>query len=226
MRGPVPIHARILDGIHYVFREGDEHIFKIGRTKNSVEETRVALCRGNSRPLTTVDTIETDEEVICETYLHQALRSKREVGGGGFEFFRLGLEELREVLADARRYLDEVVTVKREAEEFKLAEVDLALPQVLPNDDDFRTYTQLLEVREQIDRLMIQRKFYESKLMLRIGLSPGMFRIATWKTQSRVSIDCQAFQQQEPAIFDQIFPRFGRETFSRFFRLQKSGRQS
>jgi hypothetical protein len=210
----------------YIFREGNDDVFKIGRTKNSVEETRLALSRGNSRPLTTVDTIETDEEVICETYLHQVLRSKREVNGGGFEFFRLGLDELRCVLADARRYLDDVVTVKREAEEFKLAEVNLSLPEVLPNEDDFRTYAQLLEVREQIDRLTVQRKFYESKLMLRIGMSPGMFRIATWRTQSRVSIDCQAFQQQEPAIFDQIFPRFGRETYSRFFKLQKSSRQN
>jgi Meiotically up-regulated gene 113 len=97
----------------YVLRHGTEDVFKIGRTKGTIAQTIEQLSRGNPYQLTEVAQIETEDAVACETYLHQRLRSKKVVAGGGNEFFRLDWAELNTAIRDAKEYVSEYLAAKR-----------------------------------------------------------------------------------------------------------------
>jgi Meiotically up-regulated gene 113 len=167
----------------YVLRHGEENIFKIGRTKGTVAQTIEQLSRGNPYRLREFARIETEDNVACETFIHQRLRTKRIVQGGGIEFYRVDPGELQNLIRDAEEFVTEFLTAKKQADELSLIEVDVPSGALKPTQSDLEIYLKLLKVREEGDRLKVQRQFLESKLKLSIGRACGLEGLATWKGQ-------------------------------------------
>jgi hypothetical protein len=204
----------------YVLRHGSEDLFKVGRTKGTIAKTIDQLSRGNPYRLTEFARIETEEEIACETHLHHALRSKRVVDGGGTEFFRIDPGELREAIRNAEEYVTEFLSVKRQAEKLSLVE-DLAVESVKPTPVEMELYSQLLKVREDQDRLKAQRNYFESKLKLSMGVSSALEGIATWKGEWKHTLDVPTFRAAEPGLYEELYRRFGSESYRRKFLLQR-----
>lgn len=61
----------------YILRSGNEDLFKIGRTRGELAARIKNLSTGNPHALTLFDSIETDDDAACETYLHGRLQSRR-----------------------------------------------------------------------------------------------------------------------------------------------------
>lgn len=199
-------------GFVYVIRSGAGSRFKIGRTRGSVDARLKQLSTGNPERLTVFDVIETEDDALCETYLHHKLRERR-VPGGGREFFELDADELSSAIADARVFLQEFLPMKREAERLASEESETRL--LTPGDAEWELYRELLETRAEEDELAFERERLEVELKLAIGTASGIKDIATWKTQVRHTTDAEALRLQEPDIYE----RFLRETRSRVLRL-------
>lgn len=163
----------------YVLRQGNEDIFKIGRTKGTVAATIEQLSRGNPYRLTEFAKIVTEDEIACETFLHQRLRTKRIILGGGNEFFQISPSEIQEAIREAGEFVTEFLSVKSQAEELSKTETDPQLNAVKPTQSDLEIYSKLLSVRESQDRLKIQRDYFESKLKLSMGRACSLERVAT-----------------------------------------------
>jgi hypothetical protein len=198
----------------YILRNGDENVFKIGRTKGDLEKTIKQLSRGNPKTLTEYDSIVTDEEVAGETYLHRKLRSHKVIESGGREFFSLSSEVLDSAIQEVREYLEDFVQSKRQAEELCLSDDDGTISS--PTTEDLALYQSLCKIREEQDSLCVQREFYESKLKLRIGSASALGQLATWKTQIGPRFDQCAFEREMPDVFQ----AFQRPSRSRVFRLK------
>ncbi|MFY9854923.1 MAG: GIY-YIG nuclease family protein [Terracidiphilus sp.] len=205
----------------YVLRQDAEDIFKIGRTKGSVTATIEQLSRGNPCRLTELARIETEDDVACETFLHQRLRSRRVVQGGGREFFRISPQELNEAIRDAKEFVSEYLSVKSRAEEMSELETDAQFSPVKPTREDLDIYTKLLNVRESQDRLKVQRDFFESKLKLSIGRACSLEGVATWKGQWNHRFDVSAFREAEVDLYAELYRRFGADSYSRRFLIQR-----
>jgi Meiotically up-regulated gene 113 len=205
----------------YVLRHGNEDVFKIGRTKSTIDRTINQLSRGNPYRLTEFARIETEDEVACETFLHQRLRTKRVVKGGGNEFFQIDPIELNAAIDEAKEFVTEFIAAKAQADELSRIETDAALASLKPSESDLVVYSNLLSVRESQDRLRVQREFLEAKLKLRMGRACSMEGIATWKGQWRQNFDIQAFRAAEADLYAELFRRFGTESYKRFFRIQR-----
>jgi hypothetical protein len=198
----------------YILRNGDEDVFKIGRTKSDLEKTIKQLSRGNPKPLTIYDSIVTDEEIAGETYLHRKLRSQKIVESGGREFFRISTTELGAAIQDAREYLADFIQTKRVADELCASDDDGST--VTPTEQDLDIYRSLCMVREEEDSIGAQRQFYESKLKMRINRASALGKIATWKVQTSLRLDQTVLQREMPDVFQ----AFQRPTRSRVFRLK------
>lgn len=206
----------------YVLRHGNEDVFKIGRTKGTIPHTIDQHSRGNPYRLTEFARIETEDDVACETFLHQRLRSKRVVEGGGNEFFRIDPAELTAAIREAEEFVTEFLSAKARADSLSKEEEDSTLPAVKPSVSDLEIYGELLKVRESQDRLKMQREFYESKLKISMGRAFSLEGIATWKGQWRHSFDLQAFRVAEADLYAEMYRRFGTESYKRFLRIQRS----
>src|SRR5215469_975464 len=99
----------------YVFRSGDQDIFKIGHTRNEPNKRRKQLSTGNPHPLTIFDVIETEskQHVVCETFLKKILRSKKFIDGDADEFFCVDPSELKVAIRKTREFLEEFLPKQR-----------------------------------------------------------------------------------------------------------------
>jgi hypothetical protein len=208
-------------GCVYVLRNGSENVFKIGRTRLPLERTIKHLSRGNTLQLIEFARIETDDVVACETFLHQRLRSKRIVKGGGTEFFEISPSELAQALHDAEEFVNEFLKAKQQADELSNIEEDSTSRFMAPSAADLAIYSKLLQVREAQDRLNVQRQFFESKLKISIGTSGGLEGLATWKGRWQQHFDVVAFREAERDLYTRLFSRFGSETYRRTFLIQR-----
>jgi hypothetical protein len=86
---------------------------------------------------------------------------------------------------------------------------------LVPGEEGWSLYRQLLEVREEEDALAFRHTFLTTRLKLMIGRADGLKGIATWKTQCRERFDEAAFKLAHPDIF-KFYLSASR---SRFFRL-------
>ncbi len=197
----------------YVLRSGDEELFKIGRTRRDLHARIAQLSTGNPHRLTLFDHIETGHEIVCETYLHRRLRSKRSGEGEAREFFALTPPEMKDAVRDAREFLEEFVPKQREADRLAKEESDGQV--VIPGQQEWHLFRRLLEIREGEDSLSLDRALLENQLKLVIGEADGLERIATWRTQEVKKFDAAAFKLAEPKLFD----AFVRASRVRRFRL-------
>lgn len=208
-------------GCVYILKNGHENVFKIGRTKGPLDRTIEQLSRGNPLPLSEYARIETEDHVACETFLHQRLRTKRLVRGGGSEFFEVDPSELNSAIKEAEEFVNEFLKAKKEAEELSGVEEDSTALSVTPSPIDLEFYSKLLQVREAQDRLKIRKQYFESKLKISIGRSPGLQGLATWKGQWSHHFDVPLFRETEKSLYAELYRRFGSEAYKRTFRIQR-----
>jgi hypothetical protein len=199
-------------GFVYVYRSGDQNVFKIGKAKD-VDRRIKTHATGNPEPLTEFDVIESDHYVQCETYLHHRLRSKRSTRGGGTEWFEVGADELRAILADARHYANEVLPMLAEAERLSTQECDGRMLE--PVNGVVETYRALVKVREDHDTLGYEKDHLEAQLKLAIGTAVGIERVADWKMVVQQRLDGERLEIERP----DVHAAFQRETRFRRFTL-------
>ena len=182
----------------YFLRNGNENLFKIGRTSGELEDLLRTLSRGNPR-LTLFDAIETEDENECEKYLHQMLRSKRNREGSAQEFFGLTPEAVKLIIHEVREFLPEFHKTRQAAE--RLADERSDDRMVTPGEEDLAIYKRVLEVREQQDRCGYEREYLENKLKLAIGTAAGLEGIVTWKTLAIPKFDKAAFKEAHGDLY-------------------------
>jgi len=183
----------------YILRNGNENLFKIGRTDGDVDDRIRQLATGNPYRLTRFDVIETEHDSLCETYLHRMLRSKKSLTSEAREFFAVTPEELRPVICEAREFLAEFVAKQEEADRLAEEETDGVLLQ--PGDTEWSIYSKLLAAREEEDSYHYQRQLLENNLRIAIGRSDGLNGIATWRPQVVERLDQGAFKSAQPDVF-------------------------
>ena len=160
------------------------------------------LATGNPHRLTLFDAIEVDDQdtAVCETYLHQRLRSKRSRDSEAREFFALTEGEVRGAVREAGEFLREFVPKQREAERLAKETSDGTL--LRPGDQEWEWYRRLLDIREAEHGLELERKRLEIQLKLVIGMADGLDRLATWKGHEVRRFDEGAFKIAEPKLYD------------------------
>ena len=183
----------------YILRSGSENLFKIGRTDRDVDARIRQLATGNPYRLTKFDVIETEHDLLCETYLHKILRSRRSIASGAREFFTITPEDMKSKIREAREFLAEFVGKQEEADRLSEQETDGVL--LKPGDPEWSIYRELLGAREEEDGYHYQRLLLENKLKIAIGKSDGLDGIATWKIQERDRLDQAALKSEQPDIF-------------------------
>jgi hypothetical protein len=193
----------------YILRSGSEDVFKIGHTRGDVEARIKNLATGNPHTLTRFDVIETDHCTLCETYLHRRLRTKRRGG----EFFAVDPHELQQVIQEAREFISEYVPQQSEVEVLASGTSDERV--IEPGEREWEMYRRLLDVRQALDELDLERNQLEMSLKLTIGTASGLLGIATWKTQEKVVLDAEALKVAEP----DLYKRFQKTAHVRPFRL-------
>ena len=205
----------------YVLMYEAEHVFTLKRSKGPIDATIEQLSRENRCRLTEFASVATEDDAACEAFLHHQLRSKRVVRGEGTEFFQINPAELDLAISQAREFVAEFLVAKKKAEELARTEADACFPAVQPSSADLVIYWRLLRVRAAQDHLAIQRDYFESKLKLSIGHALALDGVATWKGQRRRSFDVAAFRAGEPQVYAAMDRRFGTESYSRTFRIQR-----
>ena len=202
----------------YFLRNGNEKLFKVGRTSGELEDLIRTLSRGNPR-LTLFDAIETEDSNECEKYLHQMLRSKRNREGSAQEFFETTPEALKLLIHEARAFLPEFLATRQAAA--RLADEKSDDQMVTPDEEDLALYKRLLEVREQHDRCVYEQEHLENKLKLAIGTAAGLEGIASWKTRAERRFDVAAFREAESDLYE----AYRKTSYQRRFDLRVSWTQ-
>lgn len=198
-------------GSVYVLRSGSSNLFKIGRTKGSVDKRIKQLNTGNPHSLVVFDVIETEEASHCETYLHQRLRTVKHFGSGGTEFFEITPDELISILQDARTFLNEYISARRTADTYKAAQSEDRI--IEPSDELQNEYRRLLEIREQVDMLKFEQELIEYRIKAALGMASELQGIATWKTSLVMRFDQDSFRQSNPDLHTQYLKQHTQRTF-------------
>lgn len=197
----------------YVLRHGDSNLFKIGRSVDLARRMK-QLATGNPDRLTLFDCIVTEDAAAGETYLLHRLRSRRSRRSDATEFVEVAPDELETLIADTRAFLGAFIPMQREAERLASHPSDDRI--LLPNDAEWEWYRALLEVREGIDSLTLERRRLEAELKVAIGSAGALKGIATWASHSIARFDQESFRQAEP----ESYKLFVVEEYRRQFRLQ------
>ncbi len=202
-------------GYVYILASGRENVFKIGRTKGSVEKRIKALNTGNPSPLVLFDIIETPEPSVCEMYLHQLLRTSRFREGGGTEFFTSTPDHLREVLRKTREFLSEYIPAMHDVE--LLSKLESEDKVVEPTPELLADFEELMQVRAELDMLKFKREMIECRIKIAMGRASEMRSVAKWKSISKDSLDQPKFREEQPELFAELLDRYKKTTISRTF---------
>lgn len=190
----------------YVLREGSSNIFKIGRTSGSVDGVVTRLRTGNSQPLSIFETVQTDEESACEAFFHRQLRDKRVVRGGGWEFFEVDADEMKQLISQVRSMFEELREAQNAVDKLgKVASTDVLLD---PNEKDKELLRRLLENKKEQEYLQIESQLLEAQLKKRIGTAAGLRGLATWKTQVTRVFDQKLFAASAPDEYERLLEKF------------------
>ena len=199
-------------GYVYVLQSGSANLFKIGRTTGSVEKRIKQLNTGNPHSLVMFDVIETEEASHCETYLHQKLRTSKHFGNGGTEFFEIDPDDLRAILNDARGFLDQYISTKNAADEYKAAQSEDRI--IEPTEELRNDHRRLNEIREQQDMLEFERNLIEYRIKTALGTASELRGIATWKTSLVMRFDQDSFRQANPELHAQYLKQNAQRKFN------------
>ncbi len=197
----------------YIFQNGKDNYFKIGRTKSTLEKRKKELSTGNPKPLTLFDFIETDQDSLVENYLHTKFYKYLCTEGDAKEFYFIEPENLHKGIEEAKKFLAEYLSALEESEKYAKCDPNGTLLQ--PNDEIQEIYKDLRRVKEEIASLEFEKEILENKLKNKIGDTDGIEGIASWKTQIRSFLQQESLKEQYPDIYRQ----FSIEKKFRFFRL-------
>ncbi len=186
----------------YIFRSGNEDIFKIGHTRNQPIKRLKQLSTGNPYPFSVFDTIEAEakQHTFCETFLHKKLRSKKFIAGDGCEFYAVSRTEIEAAIRDARKFfLEEFLPKQKEVARLAKQKSDGRI--MIPGDIEKGIHRRLLEIREEQDRLELERTTLENDLKLALGSASELQGVATWKTISREDFNRAKFKIEQPKMY-------------------------
>lgn len=197
----------------YILRSGSEDIFKIGHTHNEPNRRRKQLSTGNPHPLTIFDVIETEpkQHVVCETFLKKILRSKKFIDGDANEFFGVEPSEIRVAIRKTREFLEEFLPKQKAVAQLSKQSSDGRL--LLPGDAEKDIYQRLQQIREEQDKLALERTILENELKLAIGTASGMIGIATWKSSFREDFHEAKFKVDYPDLYKSYLRQLQVRTF-------------
>jgi len=185
----------------YAFQNGDDHKVKIGCVRNgereAVERRRKQLATGNPLRLSLLDLIETQAPNRWETYLHNALRTKKIVGDPK-DWFGIAPDVLRATFADARALAAEHATVQEEIDGLEKLEPDGQMKQ--PGNEDTVLFQEIREIDEEMASLSMQRELRVARLKRSIGRTNGIEGIATWQMYESSKLDEEALRTAYPDI--------------------------
>jgi WD40 repeat protein len=93
------------------------------------------------------------------------------------------------------------VFIPKQREADQLAQQDSDGRILLPGDADWERYRALIEVRESLDGLELQRRELEAEFKITIGPADGLEGIATWRTQSFLRFDQDSLRSTQPDVY-------------------------
>src|SRR5437667_3265066 len=140
----------------YVFRQGRENLFKVGRTGAGVEARIRQLATGNPKELSEYARIEVllGDGPRVEAYLLNVLGPKRARDGGGRDFFEVTPEELQPHIDNARGLAQRNAI---RVEVTRLAKLQSNGRILEPTADD-------LAKRKKVDEILAQKAILNAEL--------------------------------------------------------------
>jgi len=180
----------------YIFRDGDSHLFKFGKSKDP--QKRFEGGRTFNPRLKQFDSIEIDDAYtsMCETYLHNSLRTKRRSG----EFFEVSPEEARAAMRDASAYFAEFAPLNDKVDALAKEQSDDRM--LAPSEPERDLYKQYIEAREQQDKWAARRELLENKLKVAIGTAAGLDGLLSWESVPVTRLDLAALKEAEPEVYE------------------------
>lgn len=146
----------------------------------------------------------------AEAFLHREFANALVSSDGSkSKTYDLSEDELLTAVERAR----DVLSNHEQVEQLK--EADVIEEMVDPSESDQQVYEELLKVRQEIQRLQVQKDILEDQLKMAIGERTGITGIATWKGQSTSRIDSKALKEAHPDIAEQ----YSKTTYSRVLKL-------
>lgn len=198
----------------YAFQLGNDDMFKIGKTSNSLEKRRNQLQISCPQTLTLFRSLSfatSTESTAGETFIKQryAARLVRPRG----ELFRFTPAEVVGALAAAQEYVERELPRER-ADEAAVAELEAETPDeevLAASADTTMLQHQLHDMLDEKARLANQVKDAEreiarltSALKIAIGKASGIEGVAMWRMgKSRASFNAQRLQQEAPEMYEQ-----------------------
>jgi len=194
----------------YFQREAGRNLYKIGK-ENELGRRAPANQTGNPRPLTVFDRIETQDEgaaFACEKHLHKIWQSRWRRG----DWFELSNNEAKRAVEEGNRFVEQLWRLRQQVADLPTV---VAFPMKIASENEATLIQELLEVREQQERLAAKREEIECRLKLIISGSEGIEGYVTWRNIERIDLDKEALRAYDPSLFE----RFARKTTYRQFRL-------
>ncbi|MGK8491817.1 GIY-YIG nuclease family protein [Nocardia asiatica] len=198
----------------YAFQLGNEDLFKIGKTSNSLEQRRNQLQTGCPSTLTLFRSVSTEtsaqalagEHFIKQRYALRLVRPRSEI-------FRFTPAEVVGVLAAAQEYIEQELP-REQADKAAVAELEAVTPDeevVEATADTAMLHRQLHEMLAEKARLENQVKDAEneisrltSALKIAIGKSSGIDGVAMWRIgKSRAKFNAERLAQEAPEVHAQ-----------------------
>lgn len=209
----------------YAFQLGNDNLFKIGKTTNSLELRRNQLQTGCPSTLTLFHYVETEdgtdalegEHFIKQRYAARLVRPRSEI-------FRFTPQEALDAMAAAQKFMEKELPQQRDAEA-QVAELAGLTPtaEMRPATEDVKnTYQRLRELTLDKVRLENQVKDVcaeilrlEAALKIAIGSASGIEGIATWGLgKSRGKFNPELVKAADPELFEQyVTPQFDTARF-------------
>ena len=203
-------------GMVYVLRLADTDLFKIGLVRgglNAVHDRVKQLNTGNPDQLILIDTIETEEPALCESFLHRILANHKYRGNGGKEFFQLNPTRVPGIVRKARRYIGIFTAKNKRVQELQeQTSQDLIIE---PNEELKNIVKRLIAVRVQIQTLECKKELLELQLKIKMGTACELAGIASWKSSLVKYFDQSAFKSACPYLYEQ----YKKERWQRPFKL-------
>ncbi|WP_068056249.1 GIY-YIG nuclease family protein [Nocardia xishanensis] len=198
----------------YAFQLGNDDLFKIGKTSNSLERRRNQLQTGCLATLTLFRSVSTatgadalaGEQFIKQRYAARLVRPRSEI-------FRFTPAEVVGVLAAAQEYVERELP-REEADKAAVAQLEEATPdeEVLAATAELTTlHHQIHDMVAEKARLENQVKDAEneisrltSALKIAIGKSSGIDGVAMWRIgKSRAKFNVERLAQEAPEVHAQ-----------------------
>jgi hypothetical protein len=199
----------------YIFRQGKENKFKIGRTKKSAKVRLKELQTGNP-DLTVFDVIETEHDTKVENYMHRLLATKKIINGSASdEFYAVPQAELQPIIAEARDYDREHLPAIEQAEELGAQAPDGSTKD--PGNAAVAMHRELLQIEEEMARLESRSQYLVAGLKITMGAASKLRGIATWENVTIKRFSKTALEAEHPGFYEKYsFPSTNRR-----FELEK-----